>query len=141
MFLCLFVCVLIYVVILHFLYVFVSVWYFCMCVCVCVCLHAWFSCVCTPRLCETVVPLEDPIITETTSTLQEWAVLWKQLYVVSHALHLSSLISHRSELLIRVNINNYKQIVRMCSTKSLRVSVNPHRQTQTQTRNRQTSRN
>ncbi|KAG5279466.1 hypothetical protein AALO_G00078090 [Alosa alosa] len=30
---------------------------------------------------ETVVPLEDPIITETTSTLQEWAVLWKQLYV------------------------------------------------------------
>uniref|UniRef100_A0AAX7U4H5 Dedicator of cytokinesis 3 n=1 Tax=Astatotilapia calliptera TaxID=8154 RepID=A0AAX7U4H5_ASTCA len=33
------------------------------------------------RLCETVVPLEDPIITETTSTLQEWGVLWKQLYV------------------------------------------------------------
>ncbi|CAB1336119.1 unnamed protein product, partial [Coregonus sp. 'balchen'] len=28
-----------------------------------------------------VVPLEDPIITETTSTLQEWGVLWKQLYV------------------------------------------------------------
>uniref|UniRef100_A0A8C7S616 Dedicator of cytokinesis 3 n=1 Tax=Oncorhynchus mykiss TaxID=8022 RepID=A0A8C7S616_ONCMY len=33
------------------------------------------------KLCETVVPLEDPIITETTSTLQEWGVLWKQLYV------------------------------------------------------------
>uniref|UniRef100_A0AAR2LPT8 Dedicator of cytokinesis 3 n=1 Tax=Pygocentrus nattereri TaxID=42514 RepID=A0AAR2LPT8_PYGNA len=32
--------------------------------------------------CETVVPLEDPIITESTSTLQEWGVLWKQLYVV-----------------------------------------------------------
>uniref|UniRef100_A0A8C7S5S2 Dedicator of cytokinesis 3 n=1 Tax=Oncorhynchus mykiss TaxID=8022 RepID=A0A8C7S5S2_ONCMY len=30
---------------------------------------------------STVVPLEDPIITETTSTLQEWGVLWKQLYV------------------------------------------------------------
>uniref|UniRef100_A0A8C7GIT0 Dedicator of cytokinesis 3 n=1 Tax=Oncorhynchus kisutch TaxID=8019 RepID=A0A8C7GIT0_ONCKI len=30
---------------------------------------------------RTVVPLEDPIITETTSTLQEWGVLWKQLYV------------------------------------------------------------
>uniref|UniRef100_A0A3P8W8S1 Dedicator of cytokinesis 3 n=1 Tax=Cynoglossus semilaevis TaxID=244447 RepID=A0A3P8W8S1_CYNSE len=30
---------------------------------------------------ETVVPLEDPIITEVTSTLQEWALLWKQLYV------------------------------------------------------------
>ncbi|KAG5836573.1 hypothetical protein ANANG_G00256770 [Anguilla anguilla] len=30
---------------------------------------------------ESVVPLEDPIITEVTCTLQEWAVLWKQLYV------------------------------------------------------------
>ncbi|XP_051804502.1 dedicator of cytokinesis protein 3-like isoform X2 [Acanthochromis polyacanthus] len=45
---------------------------------------------------ETVVPLEDPIVTEVTSTLQEWALLWKQLYVVrssfifqSAALHLS----------------------------------------------------
>uniref|UniRef100_A0AAQ4QWB1 Dedicator of cytokinesis 3 n=1 Tax=Gasterosteus aculeatus aculeatus TaxID=481459 RepID=A0AAQ4QWB1_GASAC len=53
------------------------------CVCVCVrvlaliCLFVCFRC----RLCETVVPLEDPIITETTSTLQEWGVLWKQLYV------------------------------------------------------------
>lgn len=47
------------------------------------------------RLCETVVPLEDPIITETTSTLQEWGVLWKQLYVVSsvvlqHLYHIRS---------------------------------------------------
>ncbi|XP_034021811.1 dedicator of cytokinesis protein 3-like [Thalassophryne amazonica] len=30
---------------------------------------------------ETVVPLEDSIVTEVTSTLQEWALLWKQLYV------------------------------------------------------------
>ncbi|XP_076864318.1 dedicator of cytokinesis protein 3 isoform X7 [Brachyhypopomus gauderio] len=30
---------------------------------------------------ETVMPLEDPVVTEVTSTLQEWAVLWKQLYV------------------------------------------------------------
>ncbi|XP_062315888.1 dedicator of cytokinesis protein 3-like [Osmerus eperlanus] len=30
---------------------------------------------------ETVVPLEDAIVTEVTSTLQEWALLWKQLYV------------------------------------------------------------
>ncbi|XP_062843151.1 dedicator of cytokinesis protein 3 isoform X2 [Trichomycterus rosablanca] len=30
---------------------------------------------------ETVVPFEDPIVTEVTSTLQEWAVYWKQLYV------------------------------------------------------------
>ncbi|XP_063105006.1 dedicator of cytokinesis protein 3 isoform X11 [Cavia porcellus] len=34
---------------------------------------------------ETVVPLEDSIVTEVTATLQEWASLWKQLYV-----HLSS---------------------------------------------------
>ncbi|TSM44139.1 Dedicator of cytokinesis protein 3 [Bagarius yarrelli] len=30
---------------------------------------------------ETVVPFEDPIVTEVTTTLQEWAILWKQLYV------------------------------------------------------------
>ncbi|XP_068171002.1 dedicator of cytokinesis protein 3 isoform X4 [Antennarius striatus] len=30
---------------------------------------------------EVVTPLEDPIAAEVTSTLQEWAVLWKQLYV------------------------------------------------------------
>uniref|UniRef100_A0A8C7F844 Dedicator of cytokinesis 3 n=1 Tax=Oncorhynchus kisutch TaxID=8019 RepID=A0A8C7F844_ONCKI len=30
---------------------------------------------------ETVVSLEDPIVTEVTSTLQEWALSWKQLYV------------------------------------------------------------
>lgn len=30
-----------------------------------------------------MVPLEDPIVTEVTSTLQDWALLWKQLYVVS----------------------------------------------------------
>uniref|UniRef100_A0AAY4C004 Dedicator of cytokinesis 3 n=1 Tax=Denticeps clupeoides TaxID=299321 RepID=A0AAY4C004_9TELE len=30
---------------------------------------------------ETAVPLEDPIVMEVTSTLQEWAVLWKQLFV------------------------------------------------------------
>lgn len=48
------------------------------------------------RLCETVVPLEDPIITETTSTLQEWGVLWKQLYVVSRHCN-TALISHKTE--------------------------------------------
>uniref|UniRef100_A0A8C6WV65 Dedicator of cytokinesis 3 n=1 Tax=Neogobius melanostomus TaxID=47308 RepID=A0A8C6WV65_9GOBI len=42
---------------------------------------AIFANCCANTLCETVVPLEDPIITETTSTLQEWGVLWKQLYV------------------------------------------------------------
>ncbi|ELK25059.1 Putative RNA-binding protein 23 [Myotis davidii] len=31
---------------------------------------------------ETVVPLEDSVVTEVTATLQEWASLWKQLYVM-----------------------------------------------------------
>lgn len=46
-------------------------------------------CVCVVSPCrphETVVPLEDPIVTEVTSTLQEWALLWKQLYVVSSSI-------------------------------------------------------
>ncbi|XP_062923856.1 dedicator of cytokinesis protein 3 isoform X7 [Mobula hypostoma] len=30
---------------------------------------------------ETVVPLEDSIVTEVTATLQDWVMLWKQLYV------------------------------------------------------------
>uniref|UniRef100_A0A3Q2XU00 Dedicator of cytokinesis 3 n=1 Tax=Hippocampus comes TaxID=109280 RepID=A0A3Q2XU00_HIPCM len=44
-------------------------------------IHLKKSTVTNRGLCETAVPLEDPIITETTSTLQEWGVLWKQLYV------------------------------------------------------------
>uniref|UniRef100_A0A3Q3LP42 Dedicator of cytokinesis protein 3-like n=1 Tax=Mastacembelus armatus TaxID=205130 RepID=A0A3Q3LP42_9TELE len=40
-----------------------------------------FSVISPHRPNETVVPLEDPIVTEVTSTLQEWALLWKQLYV------------------------------------------------------------
>lgn len=40
-------------------------------------------CVSGSRQYETVVPLEDSIVTEVTATLQEWASLWKQLYVVS----------------------------------------------------------
>eukprot|EP00063_Salmo_salar_P015563 XP_013990398.1 PREDICTED: dedicator of cytokinesis protein 3-like isoform X3 [Salmo salar] len=43
--------------------------------------HLKKSTVSNRGVCETAVPLEDPIITETTSTLQEWGVLWKQLYV------------------------------------------------------------
>ncbi|KPP69819.1 dedicator of cytokinesis protein 3-like [Scleropages formosus] len=44
---------------------------------------------------ETVVPLEDPIVTEVTTTLQEWAVLWKQLYVVSTSFRLFLLVCGR----------------------------------------------
>lgn len=42
------------------------------------------------------MPLEDPIITETTSTLQEWGVLWKQLYVVSRT-GFAGLRSHKTQ--------------------------------------------
>lgn len=44
---------------------------------------------------ETVVPLEDSVVTEVTATLQEWAVLWKQLYVVRAvllSLHISDTV-------------------------------------------------
>lgn len=56
------------------------------------------------RQCETVVPLEDPIITECTSTLQEWGVLWKQLYVVQ-----SSMITLKS-----TNRVSHPKCVRLC---------------------------
>lgn len=62
------------------------------------------------RLCETVVPLEDPIITETTSTLQEWGVLWKQLYVVS------STISQHISLIL--NKKKQQQLSNKCETGS-----------------------
>ncbi|PWA26134.1 hypothetical protein CCH79_00015224 [Gambusia affinis] len=32
---------------------------------------------------ETVIPVEDSVITEMTSTLREWGAMWKQLYVLS----------------------------------------------------------
>lgn len=51
------------------------------------------ACVCVYRPHETVVPLEDPIVTEVTSTLQEWASLWKQLYVVSSTKYVFSSMS------------------------------------------------
>uniref|UniRef100_A0AAQ5X400 Dedicator of cytokinesis 4b n=1 Tax=Amphiprion ocellaris TaxID=80972 RepID=A0AAQ5X400_AMPOC len=37
------------------------------------------SCVC--RQFETVIPVEDSVITEMTSTLRDWGAMWKQLYV------------------------------------------------------------
>lgn len=34
---------------------------------------------------ETVIPMEDSVVTEMTVTLRDWGVMWKQLYVVSGA--------------------------------------------------------
>ena len=31
---------------------------------------------------EMVIPTEDSVITEMTSTLRDWGAMWKQLYVV-----------------------------------------------------------
>lgn len=35
-----------------------------------------------PRAEESVVPAEMPMVQEITTTLREWAAIWKQLYVV-----------------------------------------------------------
>ena len=35
-----------------------------------------------PRAEECVVPAEMPMVQEITTTLREWATIWKQLYVV-----------------------------------------------------------
>lgn len=40
-------------------------------------------CVFVCRQFETVIPVEDSVITEMTSTLRDWGAMWKQLYVVS----------------------------------------------------------
>lgn len=37
---------------------------------------------------ETVIPGELPLVQELTSTLREWAVIWRKLYVVSFPLGL-----------------------------------------------------
>lgn len=46
-----------------------------------------FYAVCRPhstrRQFETVVPSEDSVITEMTSTLRDWGAMWKQLFVVN----------------------------------------------------------
>uniref|UniRef100_A0A6Q2XY28 Dedicator of cytokinesis 3 n=1 Tax=Esox lucius TaxID=8010 RepID=A0A6Q2XY28_ESOLU len=57
----------------------------CACLCVCMCACGGFRQIgerCHPVTVPfPVMPLEDPIVTEVTCTLQEWALLWKQLYV------------------------------------------------------------
>lgn len=35
---------------------------------------------------EMVIPTEDSVITEMTSTLRDWGTMWKQLYVVCNFL-------------------------------------------------------
>lgn len=41
-----------------------------------------YLCVTVYRQFEMVVPTEDAVITEMTSTLRDWGTMWKQLYVV-----------------------------------------------------------
>lgn len=36
----------------------------------------------TPRQHETVIPGDLPLIQEVTTTLREWSIIWRQLYVV-----------------------------------------------------------
>ena len=39
---------------------------------------------CGCRQKETVIPTELPLVQEVTTTLREWATIWRDLYVVSH---------------------------------------------------------
>lgn len=48
----------------------------------CVWSFEFYSYVCFCRQFETVIPVEDSVITEMTSTLRDWGAMWKQLYVV-----------------------------------------------------------
>lgn len=41
----------------------------------------------THRQFETVIPTEDSVITEMTSTLRDWGAMWKRLYVVKSVQH------------------------------------------------------
>lgn len=44
------------------------------------CMHVY-------RQFETVIPVEDSVITEMTSALRDWGAMWKQLYVVRFLAH------------------------------------------------------
>ena len=47
-------------------------------------------CLALSRQNETVIPGELPLVQELTSTLREWAVIWRKLYVVSFPLGLGA---------------------------------------------------
>ncbi|KAF2974608.1 hypothetical protein EK904_001475, partial [Melospiza melodia maxima] len=46
-------------------------------------IHLKNACVKNKGQFEMVIPTEDSVITEMTSTLRDWGTMWKQLYVVS----------------------------------------------------------
>uniref|UniRef100_A0A8C3IK91 Dedicator of cytokinesis 2 n=1 Tax=Chrysemys picta bellii TaxID=8478 RepID=A0A8C3IK91_CHRPI len=48
---------------------------------------------------ENIVPAEMPMVQEITTTLREWATIWKQLYVVSLGRMMCELMERRSQLL------------------------------------------
>lgn len=47
----------------------------------------FYACVYVYRQFETVIPVEDSVITEMTSALRDWGAMWKQLYVVKFLTH------------------------------------------------------
>lgn len=58
-----------------------------------VCVLFLHVCVCVCRQFETVIPVEDSVITEMTSTLRDWGAMWKQLYVVRSHTHTHTLFT------------------------------------------------
>lgn len=63
---------------------------------------------------ETVVPLEDSVVTEVTATLQEWAVLWKQLYVVRAVLLFLHISNTLGEMLPCSDTQKYQNRCQNC---------------------------
>lgn len=52
----------------------------------------------TCRQKETVIPAELPLVQEVTTTLREWAAIWRDLYVVSKRTHLDTKFSPEFKL-------------------------------------------
>jgi len=51
----------------------------------------------THRQFETVIPTEDSVITEMTSTLRDWGAMWKRLYVVNTHTHAHTALQLRED--------------------------------------------
>lgn len=64
---------------------------------------------------ETVIPVEDSVITEMTSTLRDWGAMWKQLYVVSRRLKfqavLASIRKHSCPRLFKAEVGTLFRLV------------------------------
>uniref|UniRef100_A0AAY4E0L2 Dedicator of cytokinesis 4 n=1 Tax=Denticeps clupeoides TaxID=299321 RepID=A0AAY4E0L2_9TELE len=81
----------------------------------CLMFHLYFV---THRQFETVIPIEDSVITEMTVTLRDWGTMWKQLFVVGDLFHrlwhvMNEILDLRQQVLVghltNDCMNNIKQ--------------------------------